>query len=186
MSVALQLSVADALLQYKAAVSCSKTALLIEMPFGTWTWMGPRKHTLDIRWGCTLASPGEYQWTVHVRQQCGLLSNYFAHLSLLLHTAKLHSCRLHDWSALTAAHTQCYQVLVPRLWKEFQRQQELHLTAYSSSHQWKTLWLTADDAHLNTTTSSTCSSLTRSRASQQLESRHIIPIYVTNIPYVKC
>jgi len=30
----------------------------------------------EIRWGCTLAPPIEYQWTVRVRQQCGLVSIY--------------------------------------------------------------------------------------------------------------
>jgi len=36
--------------------------------------------------GCTLAvAPhGEYDWTVRVRRQCGLMSNYFDHLLLLL------------------------------------------------------------------------------------------------------
>jgi len=29
-----------------------------------------------IRWGCTLAPSGEYDWTVHVRWRCGLMSNY--------------------------------------------------------------------------------------------------------------
>jgi len=28
-------------------VSCAKTAGLIEMPFGIWTWVGPKKHILD-------------------------------------------------------------------------------------------------------------------------------------------
>jgi len=30
--------------------------------------------------GCTLAPPGEYNWTAHVRRRCGLMSNYFDHL----------------------------------------------------------------------------------------------------------
>jgi len=30
--------------------------------------------------GCTLAPPEEYDWTVHVRRQCGLMSKYFHHL----------------------------------------------------------------------------------------------------------
>jgi len=30
--------------------------------------------------GCTLAPPEEYDWTVHVRRRCGLMSNYFDHL----------------------------------------------------------------------------------------------------------
>jgi len=33
--------------------------------------------------GCTLAPPGEYVWTVRVRQRCSLMSNYFDHLLLL-------------------------------------------------------------------------------------------------------
>jgi len=31
--------------------------------------------------GCTLAPPEEYDWTIHVRRRCGLMSNYFDHLS---------------------------------------------------------------------------------------------------------
>jgi len=34
--------------------------------------------------GCTLASPGKYNWTVRVHWRCGLMSNYFDHLLLLL------------------------------------------------------------------------------------------------------
>jgi len=45
------------------------------MPFVIWTRVGPRKQV-----GCTLATPGEYHWTVHVRRRCGLLSNYSDHL----------------------------------------------------------------------------------------------------------
>jgi len=30
--------------------------------------------------GCTLAPPGEYDWTVRARWRCGLTSNYFDHL----------------------------------------------------------------------------------------------------------
>jgi len=36
--------------------------------------------------GCTLAPPGEDDWTVHVRWRCGLVSDYFDHLLLLLQT----------------------------------------------------------------------------------------------------
>jgi len=32
------------------------------------------------RWEGTLAPPAEYDWTVHLRQRCGLTSNYFDHL----------------------------------------------------------------------------------------------------------
>ena len=34
-------------------------------------------------WGCTLAHPDEYDWTIHVQRWCGLLSNYFDHLSVI-------------------------------------------------------------------------------------------------------
>ena len=48
-----------------------------------------QQHTQPIwcecRWGtCILAPPGEYDWTVPLRRQCGLLSNYSDHLLLLL------------------------------------------------------------------------------------------------------
>jgi len=52
-------------------VSPAKTAEPIQMPFGLWTRVGPRKHAC-IRQGCTLAPPGEYNWTVHVLQRCVL------------------------------------------------------------------------------------------------------------------
>jgi len=54
-------------------VSAAKTAKPVEMPFGIWTWMGPRKHVLDG--GCILAQSGEYDRTSRVRWQCGLMSN---------------------------------------------------------------------------------------------------------------
>ena len=34
-------------MQQLSAVSCEKMAVLIEMPFGIWTRVGPRKHVLD-------------------------------------------------------------------------------------------------------------------------------------------
>jgi len=37
-----------------------------------------------IRWGCTLAQPGTYNRTVHVRRRCVLLSNYFNYLFAFL------------------------------------------------------------------------------------------------------
>jgi len=46
------------------------------MPFVLWTRVGPRKQVLVM---CTLAPPVECQYTIHVRRQCGLLSNYFEH-----------------------------------------------------------------------------------------------------------
>jgi len=36
-----------------------------------------------LNMGCTLAPPGEYDWIVHVRWRCGLMSNYFDHLLFL-------------------------------------------------------------------------------------------------------
>jgi len=42
--------------------------------------------------GCTLATPGEYNWTVRVRRQCDHVSNYFDHL-LFFHS--LHRARHH-------------------------------------------------------------------------------------------
>ena len=32
---------------------------------------------------CTVTSPGKYDWGVHVRRRCSLMSNYFDHLLLL-------------------------------------------------------------------------------------------------------
>ena len=60
-------------------VSPTKTAELIEIPFGFWTWLGPMKHALDgdAHWHnlANMIEPsmcgGEY---------CSLLSNYFNHL----------------------------------------------------------------------------------------------------------
>jgi len=65
----------------------------IEMPFGFRTRMGPKNYVLDgvqgrchgnhfclSIYGCTLAPPGEYDWTVRVRRRCGLMSNYFDQL----------------------------------------------------------------------------------------------------------
>jgi len=37
-----------------------------------------------VRWGCTSLPPGKSYWTVHVRQRCGLVSNYFDHLLILV------------------------------------------------------------------------------------------------------
>ena len=44
-----------------------------------------------IKWGCTVASPGEYHWIVHVWQQCGPLSNYFNHLFKYWHWKVLYN-----------------------------------------------------------------------------------------------
>jgi len=58
-------------------MSPAKTAEPSEIPFGMLTHMGPRKHYLI---GCTLAPPGEYDWTVHMQWRCDLMSNYLTML----------------------------------------------------------------------------------------------------------
>jgi len=45
--------------------------------------------------GCTLTPPGEYDWTIDVRWRCGLMSNYFDHLLLLL--LLLHNTVKRQW-----------------------------------------------------------------------------------------
>jgi len=35
---------------------------------------------MRTRFGCKLAPPGEYDWTVHVRRRCSLMSNYYDYL----------------------------------------------------------------------------------------------------------
>jgi len=54
-------------------VSCAQTAEPIDLPFGLWTRVDRRKHVPT--WEGTLAAPGEYDWTVHLQRQCGLMSN---------------------------------------------------------------------------------------------------------------
>jgi len=58
-------------------VSPAKMAEPIEMSFGAWIRIG--QGTI-IRRGCTLAKPGEYNGTISVRRQCGLMPNYFDYL----------------------------------------------------------------------------------------------------------
>jgi len=73
-------------------MSCAKTAELIDLLFGLWTWRGPRKHKFNrIRqvapmpsWKGTLAPPGEYDWTARLLRGCSVMSNCFDHLLLLL------------------------------------------------------------------------------------------------------
>jgi len=49
-------------------------------------------------WEGSLLLPCEYDWTVHLRQRCGLMSNYFDHLLLLLLSI---SNNVLTWSAVT-------------------------------------------------------------------------------------
>jgi len=46
-------------------MSCAKVAELVEMPFGFWTQVGPRKDVLGR------VHTGKYHWTLCVRQRCG-------------------------------------------------------------------------------------------------------------------
>ena len=52
-------------------------------PWAVQKWLNHWDAVMDldlgayIGWGCTLAPPGKYHWTVHVWWRCGLLSNYF-------------------------------------------------------------------------------------------------------------
>ena len=49
----------------------------------------------SIRWGCTLAQPGEYDWTVNVRRRCGLFVK-FDHLHFIVIRAVLFVFSLYD------------------------------------------------------------------------------------------
>jgi len=55
-----------------SAVSCAEMAEPIEMLFGLWTQVDPRKQLLHGDLGCTLAPPGKCDSTVHVWRRCGL------------------------------------------------------------------------------------------------------------------
>jgi len=65
---------------YDTAMSCAKMAEPIKRSFGLCSRMGM---------GCTLAPPGQYYWTVHVRGRCGFLSHYFDHLSMCVNFLSL-------------------------------------------------------------------------------------------------
>ena len=62
------------------AVSCANMDELIKTSFGMWTRVGSRKHVLGGEQLSTLSAPVEYNWTIHVRRRCSLISNYFNHL----------------------------------------------------------------------------------------------------------
>jgi len=56
-------------------------------------------------WEGTLAPLGEYDWTVHLRRQCGLLSNYFDHLYIVLHVyVWLSTCWKLETTATAGSH----------------------------------------------------------------------------------
>ena len=52
-------------------------------PHAVWNMDSGGPKEACVRWGCTLAQPSEYRWTVHVRRQCGLMSNYFDHWGIV-------------------------------------------------------------------------------------------------------
>ena len=41
------------------------------------------------KWECTMAAPGECNWTIHAKWRCSLESNYFDHLLLVIVTASI-------------------------------------------------------------------------------------------------
>jgi len=43
-------------------------------------------------WEGTLVQPGEYDWTIHLRWQCSLVSYYFDHLLNINHSVRHHWC----------------------------------------------------------------------------------------------
>ena len=76
-------------------LSCSLLLfLLMCLLANKWWWW--RWHVVTVIWhnltDGSLAPPGEYDWAAHLRQRCGLMSNYFDHLlSLLLCLSTLFS-----------------------------------------------------------------------------------------------
>jgi len=56
------------------AMSCAKTAELIEMPFGVYTRVGPRNHE------AAQIPPGEGQFLQGRLRRCDLASKSFGHL----------------------------------------------------------------------------------------------------------
>ena len=63
-------------------MSRTRTAEPINLSFGLWTRVGRRKRMFNRICQVAPMCP-QYQWIVHVQQRCGLLSNYFDHLSPL-------------------------------------------------------------------------------------------------------
>ena len=88
-----------------SAVSCSKTAEQIEMPFGMWTWVGPRKHALDraAHWRnlANTIEPSICAGDAALRQ-ITLTTRYYyyfyTHVSVNIFFQELHVCRnLTSW-----------------------------------------------------------------------------------------
>ena len=86
--------------RWHSAVSCTKTVEAINLPFGLWIWVGRTKHEFSCirhvapmcppmraHWRPnvpshegTLAPHGQYDWTICLHLQCGLMSNDCDHL----------------------------------------------------------------------------------------------------------
>ena len=68
-----------------------------DLPFGSWTWVGWRKHKFNgihqvvpmCPHADRLVQPDEYDLTVRLRRRCSLMSNYFDHLFYLKCTLKI-------------------------------------------------------------------------------------------------
>jgi len=115
-------------------VSPAKTAQPITMPFGMWTRVGPGKRVLD---GCTLASPGEYCWTLHVRHVWFSVHVIRSCDSVLLWSTLCCGWR-HIWSNycnhfLAPRRRLCNHRLLATLCKKFQT--DLH-EIFSEGWQW--------------------------------------------------
>jgi len=65
--------------------------------------------------GCTLVPvpPGEYDRAVHVRRRCGLMSNYFDHLLLLLSPLNRLEKRIRDMRVRSSSHTKTQLPVLP-------------------------------------------------------------------------
>jgi len=61
-----------------------QTAYARTRPLSIYSKWLSRTDTMRMPMGCILAQYGKYEWTVHVLRRCGLLSNYFGYLLLLL------------------------------------------------------------------------------------------------------
>jgi len=74
-----------------SAVSCAETSEPIDLPFGLWTRVGRRKHKFNhIRQVGPRCPHGRAHWRhlAAMRQRCGLISNYFDHLSRICAVAQ--------------------------------------------------------------------------------------------------
>ena len=110
----------------------------------------PGAQSAFIKW--TDPQHGKYHWTVHVRRRCGLLSNYFDHLLLLLRDG-LHGSvlqfinlrtkpsRTHDINARNRPGTKVY-VMSSRVLLHFEwgvAESKHYITIWGSRHAFNSL-----------------------------------------------